>query len=211
MKSILPRAVRELSQELTRLPGIGPKTARRLSIHLLRQPRSVVGRLGDTLKNLHANVRICKQCYNLAERDVCEICRDESRDSTLVCVVENPLDVEAIERTGQYRGLFHVLGGSLSPLEGVGPEQLTISELLQRLTNDKIVELIFALNPTLEGEATTRHISQRMDGMNIKETALGRGLPTGGDIEFADAVTISAAFEGRRDIGTKKTTPTTNI
>ena len=200
MKSILPKAVRELSQELTRLPGIGPKTAKRLSIHLLRQPRSVVGRLGDTLKNLHANVRICRRCYNLAERDVCEVCRDESRDSTVVCVVENPLDVEAIERTDMYRGLFHVLGGSLSPLEGVGPEQLTISELLQRIQSDDVKELIFALNPTLEGEATTRHITKKMDGMGIKATKLGRGLPTGGDIEFADAITLSAALEGRRDM-----------
>ena len=200
MRSILPRAVRDLSQELTRLPGIGPKTARRLSIHLLRQPRSVVGRLGDTLKNLHVNVRICRQCYNLAERDICEVCRDESRDRSVVCVVENPLDVEAIERTDMFKGLFHVLGGALSPLEGVGPEQLTIEELLQRVKKDNVQELIFALNPTLEGEATTRHITQKMDGLGIKVTKLGRGLPTGGDIEFADAVTLSAALEGRQKV-----------
>jgi recombination protein RecR len=200
MRSILPKAVRELSYELTRLPGIGPKTARRLSIHLLRQPRSVVARLGDTLKNLHANVRICRECYNLAEKNLCEICRDEGRDLSVVCVVESPLDVEAIERTEMYRGLFHVLGGSLSPLEGIGPEQLTISELLQRLQENKIRELIFALNPTLEGEATTRHVMQKMDGMKIKVTKLGRGLPTGGDIEFADSVTLSAALEGRQSV-----------
>lgn len=152
------------------------------------------------MKNLHANVRICRQCYNLAERDICEICRDESRDTSTVCIVENPLDVEAIERTDKYGGLFHVLGGALSPLEGISPEQLTISELLQRLQNENIKELIFALNPTLEGEATTRHIIQRMNGMEIKVTRLGRGLPTGGDIEFADAITLSAALESRQNI-----------
>jgi recombination protein RecR len=200
MKSILPKAVRDLSAELNRLPGIGPKTARRLAIHLLRQPRSVVSRLGDTLKNLHANVKVCRRCYNLSEQEVCTICRDTSRDQSQLCIVENPLDVEAIWRTGSYNGIFHVLGGALSPLEGIGPEELTISELMSRLEKEGIKEIIFALNPTLEGEATTRHISRQVADRPINTTKLGRGLPTGGDIEFADNVTIAAAFEGRRQV-----------
>ncbi|HBE90292.1 MAG: recombination protein RecR [Candidatus Andersenbacteria bacterium RIFCSPHIGHO2_12_FULL_46_9] len=200
MKSILPKAVRDLSTELNRLPGIGPKTARRLAIHLLRQPRSVVSRLGDTLKNLHANVKVCRRCYNLSEQEVCAICQDTSRDQSQLCIVENPLDVEAIWRTGSYNGIFHVLGGALSPLEGIGPEELTISELMIRLGKEEIKEIIFALNPTLEGEATTRHISRQIEDRPINTTKLGRGLPTGGDIEFADNVTIAAAFEGRRQV-----------
>lgn len=182
------------------MPGIGPKSARRLSIHLLRQPRSVVGRLGDNLKNLHANVRICQQCYNLAEDEVCVVCKDDSRVQDKVCVVESPLDVEAIERTDSYHGLYHVLGGSLSPLEGIGVDQLTMTELLNRLKTEAIKEMIIALNPTLEGEATARYILQHIDESDVKVTRLGRGLPTGGDIEFADAVTLIAAFEGRRTL-----------
>lgn len=200
MHSILPRAVRELAEELTRLPGIGPKTGKRLSIHLLRQPRSVVSRMGDKLKNLHANVRICQRCYSLAERELCEVCRDETRTSSLVCVVESSLDVEAIERTDTYHGLYHVLGGVLSPLEGMGPEQLTIEELLQRIDQENIKEIILALNPTMEGEATARHIVHGLDGKNLSTTRLGRGLPTGGDIEFADATTLAAAFTGRTSL-----------
>lgn len=197
MRSMLPRAVRELAEELTRLPGIGPKTAKRLAIYLLRQPRSVVGRMGDRLKNLHANVRICRQCYNLAEQETCQVCRDETRNSSLLCVVESPLDVEAIERTDSYSGLYHVLGGVLSPLEGVGVEQLTMKELLQRIEKENIKEIILALNPTVEGEATARYIGQNIADKEIPITRLGRGLPTGGDIEFADATTLAAAFTGR--------------
>jgi recombination protein RecR len=200
MKSILPKAVRDLSMELNRLPGIGPKTARRLAIHLLRQPRSLVARLGDTLKNLHANVKICQRCYNLSEQETCNICQDSSRNQAQICIVENPLDVEAIWRTGTYTGVFHVLGGALSPLEGIGPEELTIKELMARVTKEEIKEVIFALNPTLEGEATTRHISHLLQNTPINITKLGRGLPTGGDIEFADNITIAAAFEGRRQL-----------
>lgn len=200
MRSILPKAVRDLSEELVRLPGIGPKSARRLAIHLLRQPRTVVGRLGDNLKNLHANVRICQQCYNLAEDEICIVCKDDSRAQDKVCVVESPLDVEAIERTDSYGGLYHVLGGSLSPLEGIGVDQLTMAELLGRLKTESIKELIIGLNPSMEGEATARYILQHIGEANVKVTRLGRGLPTGGDIEFADAVTLSAAFEGRRSL-----------
>ncbi len=197
MRSILPRAVRELSEELVRLPGIGPKTARRLAIHLLRQPQPVVARMGDRLKNLHASVRVCQRCYNLAEGELCVVCRDEMRNTSLVCVVESPLDVEAIERTDSYNGLYHVLGGELSPLEGISEEQLTIKELIDRVSKEKIKELILALNPTVEGEATARRLAQLIKNRGINITRLGRGLPTGGDIEFADATTLAAAFSGR--------------
>jgi recombination protein RecR len=198
VKSILPRAVRDLTQELMSLPGIGPKMARRLSIHLLRQPREAVGKMADVLKNLHVNVRICSRCYNLAEREVCIVCKDEMRSQRVVCAVASPLDVEAIERTGSYDGLYHVLGGVLSPLEGVGVEQLSIRELLERIKEEEIEELILALNPTMESEATVRYIVRHMTRGSIKVSRLAQGLPTGGDIEFADARTLTASFEGRR-------------
>lgn len=198
MHKILPKAVRDLSAELMRLPNIGPKSARRLAIHLLRQPRSVVTRLGDGLKNLHANVRICQRCFNLSEQDICVVCSDVTRDSAVLCVVASPLDVEAIEKIDTYNGLYHVLGGLLSPLEGIGPDELSINELVRRTQENNVKEIIFALNPTVEGEATTRFITKQLDSQAINISRLGRGLPTGGDIEFADAVTISAAFESRK-------------
>lgn len=200
MYSVLPRAVRDLSSELTRLPGIGPKTAQRLALHLLRQPRSVVGRFADVLKDLHANVHTCEKCYSLAERELCVICRDDTRVPTRLCVVEDPLDVEAIERTHSYDGLYHVLGGVLSPVEGVGVEQLTLTELCARVEREPIQELIMALNATTEAEATIRYIMQHLADHSVTITRLGRGLPTGGDIEFADALTLTAAFQGRRSV-----------
>lgn len=198
MPSTLPKAVRSLVQELTRLPGVGPKTAQRLSIYLLRQPAGVVGRLASVLQTLHESVRVCQQCFNLAEKELCNICRDETRDTTRLCVVEDPLDVEAIEKTGVFHGLYHVLGGVLSPLHGVGPEQLTLAELAKRLREQTTQELIIALDQNLEGEATARQIVQSLPDGKITVSRLARGLPTGGDIEFADAITLGAAFEGRK-------------
>ncbi len=215
MPSTLPKAVRDLTQELTRLPGIGPKTAQRLAIHLLRQPSVSVGRLASILKNLHLNVRICRQCFNLSEKELCRICSDSLRDATRLCIVEDPLDVEAIERTNVYHGLYHVLGGTLSPLDGIGPEQLTLGELVKRLSETPVEELIIALDQNLEGEATTRHILHSLPAgqtglpsKNITVTRLARGLPTGGDIEFADATTLGAAFEGRKVLNTVPTPAT---
>lgn len=199
MKPTLPRAVRELASELTRLPGIGPKTAQRLALYLLRQPHTSIGRLADTIKNLHANVRLCQRCFNLAEQNICAICGDPTRAQNLLCVVEDALDVEAIERSGSYDGLYHVLGGLLSPLKGIGPEQLTFNQLTRRLDQDPIEELIIALDPIMEGEATARQIINNLP-RKITITRLARGLPTGGDIEFADAVTLSAAISGRKAI-----------
>src|SRR3989344_3373374 len=174
MASVLPRAVLELSQELTAWPGIGPKTARRLAIYLLRQPRRVVGTVADTLKNLHANVRICQTCFNLSETDQCVICRDSRRRQEVVCVVENPLDVEAIEQAGSYDGVYHVLGGVLSPLEGIDAEHLTLNELFHRVQQRAVAELIIALNMTLESEATARYIIKQLAGSGVRVSRLGR-------------------------------------
>lgn len=197
MRSVLPKAVRDLSTELNRWPGIGPKTARRLALYLLRQPRSVVAATAETLKSLHANVRVCNDCFNLAEQELCSICREPTRRRDVLCVVESPLDVEAIEQANTYDGLYHVLGGVLSPLEGVDAEQLTMTELFTRVERDDIREVIIALNPTVEGEATARAIMQGLASRVLTISRLGRGLPTGGDIEFADATTLAAAFAGR--------------
>lgn len=200
MRSTLPKAVRDLTQEFLRLPGVGPKTAQRLAIHLLRQPSSVVIKFADAMRNLHANVRICSTCFNLSEAEVCGVCKEATRDTSVVCVVEDPLDVEAIERTDSYSGLYHVLGGTLSPMEGVGVDQLTIKELFERIEQGSISELILALDQNMEGEATSRYIMDRLPNDSIRVTRLARGLPTGGDIEFADAMTLHAAFEGRKQL-----------
>jgi recombination protein RecR len=156
--------------------------------------------MADMLKSLHANVRICERCYNLAESELCAICRDETRRGDVLCIVESPLDVEAIEQANSFDGRYHVLGGVLSPLEGVDADQLTLAELLARIKREHIRELIVALNPTVEGEATTRHITQAVAAEGVTLTRLGRGLPTGGDIEFADATTLAAAFTGRTSL-----------
>lgn len=200
MASVLPKAVRELTQQLTRLPGIGPKTARRLAIHLLRQPSAIVQSFAQSLQTLHQNVNICSRCFNLAESDLCTICRDTGRDQATVCVVEDALDVEAIEQTGSYNGLYHVLGGVLSPIEGIDAKQLTLAQLLTRLDTESISELIIALGHTMESDATTRYITSHSAQRPISISRLARGLPTGGDIEFADAPTLSAAFEGRKKL-----------
>lgn len=198
MPSTLPKAVRDLTRELLRLPGIGPKTAQRLAIHLLRQPSVVVERLAETVKDLHAKVKICSVCFNLAEDETCQICRSQTRDNTTICVVEDALDVDALEKTGSYNGLYHVLGGVLSPMEGIGADQLTIEELFARLKDDTTKELILALDHTMESEATTRYITKQLAGKQLTITRLARGLPTGGDIEFADTLTLTAAINGRR-------------
>jgi len=203
MPSILPKAVRDLALELSRLPGVGPKSAQRLSLHLLRQPYPAVAHLSDAIKNLQANVRTCSTCYNIAEQDTCLICRDAGRAADQICIVEDALDVEALERAEAYHGLYHVLGGTLSPIQGIGPEQLTMDELFTRLNSKKIREVIIALDHTMESEATARYISEHIQNRDIHITRLARGLPTGGDIEFADALTLSAALNGRASLTQK--------
>ncbi len=200
MRSILPKAVRDLTQELTRLPGIGPKTAQRLAVHLLRQQPAVVKQFADTLINLHDGVSICSRCFNLSESELCLVCRDESRNEKQICVVEDALDVEAIEKTETYSGLYHVLGGVLSPMEGIGVDQLTLQELGARVAAGEVEEIIVALDHNMESEATTRHIMNLVSAAGISVTRLARGLPTGGDIEFADSLTLADAFSGRRKL-----------
>ncbi len=197
MPAVLPKAVRELTQELTSLPGVGMKTAQRLALHLLRQQRGTTERLAQAIATLHDRVQTCTTCFSLADDTMCAICKDPSRTKSLLCIVEDPLDVEAIERTGSYEGVYHVLGGLLSPLAGIGADQLTFSELATRAEKESITEVIIALEHSMEGEATTRHIMSYLQHLNIPVTRLARGLPTGGDIEFADALTLNAAFSGR--------------
>lgn len=201
MRSVLPQAVRDLTAELNRLPGVGPKTASRLALHLLRQPKASVRQFAETLETLHENVRMCGTCFNLADQEKCIICRDSGRDTSLVCVVEEPLDIEAIERTNSFSGVYHVLGGVLSPLEGIGVDSLQLESLFARITGSDIRELIIGLDPTLEGEATARYIRENMpSGTRIKISRFARGIPTGGDVEFADAMTLSAALHGRKEL-----------
>lgn len=197
MPAVLPKAVRELSAELTRLPGIGPKTAQRLALHLLRQQRGVTSTLAEKIATLHDRVQTCSTCFSLADDATCAICKDTSRNRNILCVVEDPLDVEAIERADSYTGVYHVLGGLLSPMEGVTADQLTLAELMERVNKNHVAEVIIALEHNMEGEATCRHIISYLKNTPASVTRLARGLPTGGDIEFADALTLTAAFSGR--------------
>jgi recombination protein RecR len=192
--------VERLIEELNRLPGIGPKTASRLTFHLLRSSEEQAQALANAIAGLHEMVVTCAVCFNIAESSPCPICDDNQRDRTMLCVVEEPLDLLAIERTGQYDGLYHVLHGAISPIEGVGPEDLKISELVGRLNENPVEEVIMATNPSLEGESTAMYISRQLTTLGIRVTRLAHGLPVGGDLEYADEVTLSRALEGRREI-----------
>lgn len=191
----------ELVGELARLPGIGRKTALRLTYHLLKRPPGEMTRLARALDNVAARVRPCARCGNLTETQPCDLCANPRRDPALVCVVEEASDIGAIERTGEYRGLYHVLGGRLSPLEGVGPDELNVATLLERLNAGGVVrEVIVATNPSVEGEATAVYLHRLIAPLGVRVTRLARGLPVGGDLEYADGVTIAEALSGRRDI-----------
>jgi len=199
---MLPLAgpVDRLINELSRLPGIGPKTAARLTFYLLRQPREQVLALAEALRDLREKVILCSRCFNIAESSPCAICRDEGRERSIICVVEEPLDVLAIERTGEYRGLYHVLHGAISPVEGIGPDDLKITELLARVKAEPVQEVLLATNPNLEGEATAMYIARLLKPLSVRVTRLARGLPVGGDLEYADSVTLARALEGRSEI-----------
>jgi recombination protein RecR len=196
----VPRSVELLIEELNRLPGIGPKTASRLTFYLLRSPQEQVQALAQAIGELQEKVVTCSVCFNIAETDPCRICGDAQRDRSLICVVEEPLDVLAIERTGQYDGLYHVLHGAISPMEGVGPEDLRIAELTRRLGTNPVQEVILATNPSLEGESTAMYISRQLGPLGVRVTRLAHGLPMGGDLEYADEVTLTRALEGRREM-----------
>jgi recombination protein RecR len=190
--------VQNLIDELGRLPGVGPKGAQRIAFHLLAADPADVHRLADALKEVKEKVRFCSTCGNVAEADECRICRDVRRDLHVICVVEESKDVVAIEKTREFRGRYHVLGGAISPIEGVGPDDLRIKELMTRLADNEITELIIATDPNLEGEATATYLARLVKPMGIVVTRLASGLPVGGDLEYADEVTLGRAFEGRR-------------
>ena len=191
-------AIDDLATELSRLPGIGRKTALRLTYHLLRQPVEQSRRLAQALSTLRERVRPCERCFNLTEDALCAICRDPRRDGTVVCVVEQASDIGAIERAGEFRGTYHVLGGRLSPLDGVGPDDLTVTALVARLASGGVQEVIVATNPSLEGEATALYLQGQLEPHGVKITRIARGLPVGGDLEYADGVTIAQALAARR-------------
>src|SRR5213595_2547716 len=193
-------AVQDLIDELGRLPGIGPKSAQRIAFHLLATESVDVERLAETLVRVKREVKFCTICGNVAEADVCRICGDARRDQSVICVVEEPKDVVAVERTREFRGRYHVLGGAISPIDGVGPDDLRIRELLGRLQNGEVTELIIATDPNLEGEATATYLARLLKPMGLTITRLASGLPVGGDLEYADEVTLGRAFSGRRRI-----------
>ncbi len=190
--------VQDLIDELGRLPGVGPKSAQRIAFHLLQADPIDVKRLVSALVEVKDKVRFCTVCGNVAQEEQCRICRDPRRDAALICVVEEPKDVVAVERTREFRGRYHVLGGAISPIEGIGPDDLRIRELLARLASDDITEIIIATDPNLEGEATATYLARLLRPMGLRVTRLASGLPVGGDLEYADEVTLGRAFEGRR-------------
>mgnify|MGYP000014372827 FL=1 len=190
--------VQELIDELSRLPGVGPKSAQRIAFYLLQTDDDQAIKLANVLREVKERVRFCEVCGNVSEEDRCNICSDTRRNQTMICVVEESKDVQAIERTREYRGLYHVLGGAISPIEGIGPDQLRIKELLTRLSNAQVVEVIIATDPNMEGEATATYIARMLSHLGINVTRLASGLPVGGDLEYADEVTLGRAFAGRR-------------
>lgn len=193
--------LQDLIDELGRLPGVGPKGAQRIAFHLLAADPADVRRLAETLIEVKAKARFCTVCGNVAEEEQCRICRDPRRDLTLICVVEESKDVVAIERTREFRGRYHVLGGAISPLEGIGPEQLRIRELIARLEDGVVTEIILATDPNIEGDATAAYLTRMLRPMGLQVTRLASGLPVGGDLEYADEVTLGRAFAGRRSAG----------
>jgi recombination protein RecR len=193
-------AIERAIERLSRLPGVGRKTAQRLVFHLLRSPQDETEALVQALLELKRKVRYCSVCFNLSEEDPCQICADPQRDRSTICVVEQANDVVAVERTGQYRGLYHVLGGALSPLDGIGPEQLRVAELVRRLEGGTVREVIVATNPNAEGEATAVYLARLLKPLGVRLTRIARGIPVGSDLEYADEATLARALEGRTDL-----------
>ncbi|HHH82460.1 MAG TPA: recombination protein RecR [Chloroflexi bacterium] len=202
MSARVPRPVERLIEAFARLPGIGPKTASRLTYYLLRAAPQESEELAGALRDLRATTRFCSRCHNITnlEQDPCAICVDPTREGGVICVVEDPLDVLAIERTGAFHGRYHVLHGALSPVEGIGPDELRLADLLERAASGEVQELIIATNPTLEGEATAMYIKQQLQDAPLRITRLARGLPSGGDLEYADSSTLTQALAGRSEI-----------
>ena len=193
-------AIQDLIDALGRLPGIGPKSAQRIAFHILQAEAEIAAALVDSIRTVKERVKFCTTCGNVSEEDECRICRDPRRESSSICVVEESKDVIAIERTREFRGKYHVLGGAISPIDGIGPEQLRIRELMSRLSDPEIKEVILATDPNLEGEATATYLARMIKPLDIKVSRLASGLPVGGDLEYADEVTLGRAFEGRRNV-----------
>ena len=192
--------VQDLIEELGRLPGIGPKSAQRLAFHLLTIEFADAERLARTIVAVKEKVRFCARCFNVSEHEECRICRDPRRDPSVVCVVEEPRDLMAMERTGEFRGRYHVLGGAISPIDGVGPDDLRIKELMARIGDEDVTEVVIATNPNIEGEATASYLARLLKAMDLRVSRIASGLPVGGDLEYADEVTLGRAFAGRRDL-----------
>ena len=192
--------VQDLIDEFGRLPGIGPKSAQRIAFHILQTQNFDVTRLAELLTDVRERVHFCEVCGNITEQERCSVCRDPRRDPTMICVVEEPKDVVAIERTRQFRGLYHVLGGAISPIDGIGPDDLNIASLMRRLGEAEVREVILATDPNLEGEATAAYLSRLLNAIEVPVSRLASGLPVGGDLEFADEVTLGRAFEGRQQV-----------
>ena len=192
--------VQTLIDELGRLPGIGPKSAQRIAFHLLKVPTDDANRLAHAIRDAKDKVRFCERCFNVAESELCSFCSDDRRDSSIICVVEESRDIVSVERTGEFNGRYHVLLGAMSPLEGIGPEQLKIRELLNRLGPEEVQEVIVCTNPNTEGEVTAMYLARMLKPLGLKVTRLASGLPVGGDLEYADELTLGRALEGRRSI-----------
>ncbi|WP_166970242.1 recombination mediator RecR [Brevibacterium atlanticum] len=200
MSAVYEGALQDLVEEFGKLPGIGPKSAQRLAFHILQTDSSDVTALAQALTDVKKRVRFCEICGNVSEEAECTVCQDPRRDRSMICVVEEPKDVVAIERTREYRGLYHVLGGAIDPMAGVGPDNLRIKELMTRLQNGEVTETVIATDPNLEGEATATYLVRLLGSLGVKVTRLASGLPVGGDLEYADEVTLGRAFSGRREI-----------
>jgi recombination protein RecR len=192
--------VQELIDQLGRLPGVGPKSAQRIAFYLLKLPKEDAERLADAIVEVKARISFCRRCWNVSEGELCELCRDERRDPAIVCVVEEPRDIVAVEKTQEYRGLYHVLQGAISPIEGIGPEQLRVKELLARVDTEGIKEVILCTNPNLEGEATAMYLARLLKPLGLSVTRIASGLPVGGDLEYADELTLGRSLEGRREV-----------
>lgn len=197
--NFIPKNIQRAIEEFSKLPGIGSKTAERLVFHLLKKTEADVAVLGDTILALKKEIRYCDVCKNLTTDEVCEICRNEGRSKETICVVEDALDLMAIEKANEYKGLYHVLHGIISPVDGIGPDELTIAELIARAKKGNVKEMIFALNPSMEGEATAAYITRYIKPLNIKITRIARGIPVGGNVEYADSQTLKRALEGRME------------
>lgn len=199
--SVYAGPVQDLIDELGRLPGVGPKSAQRIAFHLLKLPKEDAVRLSRAIVVAKEKVAWCTRCFNLADAELCAICVDDRRDSTMLCVVEEPKDLVAVEKTGEYRGRYHVLQGAINPIEGVGPDQIRVKELLTRIVPEGVEEIILCTNPNIEGEATAMYLARTLGPLGLKVTRIASGLPVGGDLEYADELTLGRALEGRREVG----------